>query len=211
MVGVGYILSMDGTARAPKFMETAQVALSEATPEPPQLLAEAIVASRKVLRAAIDKVLAAPDRPAMMAVLEEAHSEVSAAVQILSVVRQMDHAHSGRNRDALVLMKRPAFLRTLAERGIDEVVVERVRLGLRAADDEALLLGGLRGGLHAHETALYEDTKGRFLLMVIAKWVASKSEIPPIFDALTFEFLDTAGRAYGIVASLVHEALEDVA
>lgn len=201
---------MDESARAPLYMETAQVALGDRVPVAPRLAAEIVVAARRVLRDAIDRVLAAPDRSQMMAVLEDVHAEVYAAMQMVRVEVKFEDARDRGETLVRKILTRPDFLRALEERGVGEDVVERVRLGLMAADDEALLLRALPGGLDAHAELAAEDAKGRFLLMAIARWVDSTDPAPAVWDALTFEFLDTAGRAYGLASSIVCNQLEAV-
>lgn len=201
---------MDESARAPLYMETAQVALGDRVPVAPRLAAEIVVAARRVLRDAIDRVLAAPDRSQMMVVLEDVHAEVYAAMQMVRVEVKFEDARDRGETLVRKILTRPDFLRALEERGVGEDVVERVRLGLMAADDEALLLRALPGGLDAHAELAAEDAKGRFLLMAIARWVDSTDPAPAVWDALTFEFLDTAGRAYGLASSIVCNQLEAV-
>lgn len=201
---------MDESARAPLYMETAQVALGDRAPVAPRLAAEIVVAARRVLRDAIDRVLAAPDRSQMMVVLEDVHAEVYAAMQMVRVEVKFEDARDRGETLVRKILTRPDFLRALEERGVGEDVVERVRLGLMAADDEALLLRALPGGLDAHAELAAEDAKGRFLLMAIARWVDSTDPAPAVWDALTFEFLDTAGRAYGLASSIVCNQLEAV-
>lgn len=197
---------MDGApaVRAPRFLETAEIALQS---EDPRRVAEMIVAARKVLLETADKLLAAADRSELIAVLEQSLPEGLKALRVANLeVKYEDR----REVIARTVRLRPQLLSRLQSR-TGEDVGDRVRLGLLAADDESLLLGLLPGGLDAHEVLAAEDGKGRLLLMAIFKWAFSEDPAPVVWDALTFEFLDTAGRAYGLAATIVNNQLENVA
>jgi hypothetical protein len=183
---------MDGSAvRSPRYTETAEVALGADVP----------ASARKALLHTMDLLLAASDREQLMSVLEQSLSETIAALRMVNLEIKFEE----------LVRNPPQLLRALQNRGVDINVVERVRLGLLAADDEAALLGSLPGGLNAHGELEAEDAKGRLLLMAIAKWAYSDDPVPVAWTALTFEFLDTAGRAFGIASSIISKQLEDVA
>jgi hypothetical protein len=181
------------SAHMPRLGETAEVALENA----PRIVAEMMISARQVLQQTADQLLAAVDREQMVAVLEESLTETLVALRVVSLK---------------MLGERPyLLLQMLQRRGVEDSVVERVRLGLLAADDEAALLSQLPGGLDFHSELAAEDAKSRLLLMAIIKWAYLDTPEPIIWSALTFEFLDTAGRAYGLASAIVGQHIEDVA
>jgi hypothetical protein len=186
-----------GEAGAPRFIETVEDVLSAAPPT--RAAAELIVAARKRLLKASDRLLSAKDLGEMGSIIADEMPDMEIAVQVVTMGLRVD----GRSEPPSTT--RLNFLEGLRSRGASDDVVDRIRLGLLAADDEARLLQILPGGIEAHPELWKEDAKGRFLLMTIAKWVGSEAPEPPIWTDLTYAFLDAAGRAYGLAAATVNE------
>ncbi len=188
---------------APRFMETVDAALSVAE-QGSRAAAEIVVAARRRLQAASDRLLAAKDREEMHAVLAEEMPDMELAVHVVGMgIRMMSGRGSTSPSSRINLLER------LRSRGTSDDVVERIRLGLLAADDEAALLRFLPGGLEAHPTLWKEDARGRFLLMTITKWMGSDAAEPPIWEDLTYAFLDSAGRAFGLASAEVNDLAPD--
>lgn len=140
----------------------------------------------------------------MHSILADEVPDLEFAVHVVSMgLRMMDGGSSTSPSTRVSLLER------LKSRGASEDVVERIRLGLLAADDEAYLLRFIPGGIEAHPDLWKEDAKGRFLLMTITKWLRSDAEEPPVWDDLTYAFLDSAGRAFGLASAMVSENTPD--
>ncbi|PRQ08848.1 hypothetical protein ENSA7_14800 [Enhygromyxa salina] len=140
----------------------------------------------------------------MNSVLQDVLPEIEIAVHVVSMgIRLMNEPGTASPTARIDLLE------DLRDRNVSDDVVERIRLGLLAADDEANLLRHVPGGIEAHTELAKEDTKGRFLLMTIAKWLSSEAEEPAIWEDLTFAFLDAAGRAFGLASALASQNVPD--
>ncbi|WP_146661199.1 hypothetical protein [Enhygromyxa salina] len=185
-------------ARSPRFIETAIAVLDGTKDASTREAAELVVGAEKLLQKAISRLLMAGDRAQMEQILAEIMPEAGIAVRVITM--------------GLELMEGPIrppsrnnLFKDLRTRGGTDEVIERIRLGLLAADDEAALLRFLPGGIQAHPMIQQEDSRGRFLLMAIATWIYSDRQDLMIWDDLTFAFLDSASRAFGLVSAAVNE------
>lgn len=185
----------------PRFIDTAVAILSGDHDTSTRETAELIVEANKILHRAAKRVLDAKDRDEMERTLTEVMPDAWIAVHVVSMGIRLTRD------EPLSPSSRNTLLTQLRQRGSNDDVIERVRLGLLAADDEAAILKYLPGGLDAHPEIQEEDARGRFLLMTIAIWAYSEETgpAPNIWQDLTFAFLDSASRAFGLASAVVCE------